>query len=107
MKFSKAVGTVLLLMVPFMTITGCVTGPQPVLEYALARVALESARTVEGPRHSPGYFHQAEESFRRGVELFEDRDYERAKAEFRRCRVAAERAENSARLIRAKSGEVF
>lgn len=100
---SKA-GIALLLL---LAIPGCVTAPQPVLDYALAKVALDSARVVEGARHSPGYFHQAEESYRKGVEFFEDRDYERAKAEFRRCRQAAEKAENSARLIRAKSGEVF
>lgn len=86
---------------------GCVTAPAPVDEYNLARAALESARAVESARHSPGYYHQAEESYRKAKILFEDREFEEAKIQFIKSRIAAEKAENSARLIRLKSGEVL
>ena len=87
--------------------SGCVTAPAPLDDYNLARAALESARVVEAARHSPGYYHQAEESYRKAKLYFEEREYEQAKIEFVRARVAAEKAENSARLIRMRSGEVL
>jgi len=87
--------------------TSCVTAPAPIDQYTLARAALESARVVEAARHSPGYYHQAEEAYRKAKLLYEERDYEHARAEFNLARIAAEKAENSARLIRMKSGEVL
>lgn len=88
-------------------LAGCVTSPAPVDDYTLARAALEAARVVEAARHSPGYYHQAEEAYRKAKLLFEEREYDRAREEFARSRIAAEKAENSARLIRMKSGEVL
>lgn len=88
-------------------LVGCVTSPPPIDEYALARAALEAARNVEAARHSPGFYHQAEESYRKAKLLYEEREYTDAKAMFLRARIAAEKAENSARLIRMKSGEVL
>lgn len=88
-------------------LAGCVTAPAPIDDYTLARAALEAARSVEAARHSPGFYHQAEESYRKAKLLFEEREYERAKEQFVRARIAAEKAENSARLIRMKSGEVL
>lgn len=88
-------------------LVGCVTSPPPIDEYTLARAALEAARLVEAARHSPGYYHQAEEAYRKARLLYEEREYEQAREQFIRARVAAERAENSARLIRMKSGEVL
>ena len=86
---------------------GCVTSPPPVDEYNLARAALEAARVVEAARHSPGYYHQAEEAYRKAKLLFEEREFGQCRDEFIRARVAAEKAENSARYIRMKSGEVL
>ncbi|MFN7728486.1 MAG: DUF4398 domain-containing protein [Bdellovibrio sp.] len=88
-------------------LAGCVTAPPPIDDYTMARAALEAARTVEAARHSPGFYHQAEESYRKAKLLFEEREFERAKEQFVRSRLAAEKAENSARLIRMKSGEVL
>lgn len=102
MNFSNLISVIMLGF-----LSACVIAPQPIEDYTLARVAVDAARSVEGARHSPGYFHQAEESYRKALQYFEDREYEKAKIEFRRARAAAERAENSARLIRARSGEVF
>lgn len=88
-------------------LVGCVTSPPPIDDYALARAALEAARSVEAARHSPGYYHQAEEAYRKAKLLYEEREYEDARNMFVRARIAAEKAENSARLIRMKSGEVL
>lgn len=85
----------------------CVNVPAPNEEYTLARAALEAARLVESARHSPGNYHQAEEAFRRAKTLYEEREYEEARSYFIKARNAAEKAENSARLIRFKNGEVL
>jgi hypothetical protein len=88
-------------------LSGCASAPDPIKEYTLARAAIEAARAVEAARYSPGNWHQAEESYRRGRILYQDHDFSAAKKEFDRARLAAERAENSARLIRQKNGEVL
>ena len=91
----------------FCFLTACVTTPPPVEEYTLARAAIDAAKAVESARYSPGFWHSAEESYRRAQTLFEDQDYVEARKEFVRARLAAEKAENSARLIRQKNGEVL
>jgi hypothetical protein len=96
-----------LILLTSIFLAGCVLAPPPLEEYAFAKVALESAKAVESARHSPGYFHQADESYRKAIKYFEDKDYELARKEFLHCRMAAEKAENSARLIRMKNGEVL
>lgn len=88
-------------------LVGCVTAPAPIDEYVLARAAIDSARAVEAARHSPGYWSQADEAYRRAKILYSDRDYDEARAEFNRARQAAEKAENSARWVRQKNGEVL
>ena len=98
---------ILLTVATFFWVVGCVTADPPLDDYNLARAALESARVVEAARHSPGYYHQAEESYRKAKLLFDEREYARAHEEFVKSRLAAEKAENSARLIRMKSGEVL
>lgn len=86
---------------------GCATTPPPVEEYTLARAAIEAAKAVESARYSPGYWHQAEESYRRAQSFYKEREFAEAKTEFVKARMAAEKAENSARLIRQKNGEVL
>lgn len=88
-------------------VAGCVLASPPVEEYAFARAAMDAARSVEAARHSPGYFHQAEDLYRRALQHYEERDFEDAKSDFVKCKSAAEKAENSARLIRMKTGEVL
>lgn len=85
----------------------CQTMPAPLEEYTLARAALEAAKSVQAPRHSSGYWHQAEDAYRKARIYYNDRDWGRAKFEFVRARIAAEKAENSARLIRQKTGDVL
>ena len=91
----------------FLVILGCQTVPAPIDDYSLARAAVDAARAVQAARLSPGYWHQAEEAYRKGRIYFDDRDYSRAKEQFVKARVAAEKAENSARLIRQKTGDVL
>lgn len=86
---------------------GCITAPPPVEDYALARAAIDAARAVESARHASGYWSQAEEAYRRAKLLYNDRDYAEARQEFIRARIAAEKAENSARWVRQKNGEVL
>lgn len=95
------------LTVCLFTLSGCVTASQPIEEYAFARAAVDAAKAVESSRYSPGYWHQADEAYRKAQILFQEREYSEAKKEFIRARVAAERAENSARLIRLRNGEVL
>jgi hypothetical protein len=85
----------------------CQSTPQPVEEYTLARAAMDAARAVQAPRHSPGYWHQADEAYRQGRLFFKDRDFSKAREAFLRAKLAAEKAENSARLIRQKTGDVL
>ena len=87
--------------------TGCQTAPAPVEDFAIARAALDAARAVQAARHSPGYWHQAEEAYRKGRILYNNREWAPAKREFLKAKVAAERAENSARLIRQKTGDIL
>lgn len=91
----------------FSVIVGCQTVPVPLEDYSFARAALEAARSVQAARHSPGHWHQAEEAYRKGRIYFEDRDFAKAKEQFIKAKIAAERAENSARLIRQKTGDVL
>ncbi len=88
-------------------LAGCQTAPAPIDDYSLARSAMESARAVQAARHSPGFWHQADEAYRKARILYRDREFMQAKQEFIKARVAAEKAENSARVIRQKSGDIL
>ncbi len=88
-------------------IVGCQTVPVPIEDYSFARAALDAARSVQAARHSPGFWAQAEEAYRKGRIYFNDRDYAKAKEQFIRAKWAAEKAENSARLIRQKTGDIL
>ncbi len=96
-----------ILFLLFTVLTACQTVPAPLEDYALARAAIDAARSVQAARHSPGYWHQAEEAYRKARVLYRERDYEGAAREFTRARLAAEKAENSARAIRQKTGDVL
>ncbi len=97
--------TQLLLWLVVLFAVGCQTGPIPQEEYVLARVALEAAREVQAPRHSPGYWHQAEEAYRKARLFYRDQRWDEARKEFIRARNAAEKAENAARLTRQRTGD--
>lgn len=96
-----------LLLISLLWWTGCQSVPPPVEEYTLARSAIEAAKSVQAARHSPGNWHQAEEAYRKARIFYNEQDWANARSEFVKARVAAERAENSARLIRQKTGDVL
>lgn len=85
---------------------GCV-GPAPVEDYALARTALDWAEVAGAPSSASGFWHKAEDSYRRGKKAFENREFGAAQKHFIRARDFAERAENQTRLKKFQSGEVI
>ncbi len=91
----------------FSVIVSCQTVPAPIEDYSLARAALDAARSVQAARYSPGNWHQAEEAYRKGRIYFNDRDFAKAQEQFIRAKAAAERAENSARAIRQRTGDIL
>lgn len=91
----------------FMACASCVHTEPPMLEYTLADTALKAAKAVQAVRYSPGNWHEAEEAYRQARILYNEREYEQAAELFNKARIAAEKAENSARLIRMRNGEVL
>lgn len=93
-----------LIYVVVLLLAACSTVP-PLDEYALARTALESARERDSARYAPSYWHYAEEAYRKAEQSFRSDEYEEADKLFREARRLAEKAENTARLQKYKSGE--
>lgn len=91
----------------FFLMVSCQTTPAPIEEWTLARAALEAAKSVHAAKYSPGFWHQAEDAYRKARILMKDEKYSEAKEEFNTARRAAEKAENSARIKRQQSGEVL
>lgn len=91
----------------YLSTAGCVHVAPPILEYTLADTAIKAAKAVQAVRYSPGHWHEAEEAYRQARILYNEREYEQAVGLFNKARVAAEKAENSARLIRLRNGEVL
>lgn len=75
------------------------------MDLVLAREAYNSATEVDAAKWSPANYHKAEESFRKGMLYYKQNAFKDAVNEFKVARVYAERAENSARVQRQKSGE--
>lgn len=86
-------------------LAGCTT-PVPLLDYSLARSAIEAAKNVEAVKYSPSHWHQASEYYRTATLLYKDGRYEEAKENFVQARAFAEKAENLTRLKRFKSGDL-
>lgn len=85
----------------------CVTAPAPNDDYVFAKLAIDYAKSVQAVKYSPGYWHQAEEFFRQAKILYSEREYLEAKNLFIKARLAAEKAENSTRLLRQKNGDIL
>ena len=95
------------LAVAFCLLTSCITATAPLEEYTLADIAIKAARTVQAVRYSPGNWNQAEEHFRQARILYNEREYDEARQLFIKAKLSAERAENSARLLRQQNGDVL
>lgn len=87
-------------------VAGC-AGPKPIEEYTLARTALQAAKVSGATSAAPGFWHRAEENFRKGQKAFDLNDNILAKEFFERAREYAEKAENAARLQSFRSGGGF
>ena len=98
---------ILLATLYFFFVVGCVTVPPPNEEYTLAKAAIDAAKAVQAARYSSGFWHQAEEFYRQAKILYNEREYAEAKYLFLSAKSSAEKAENSARLLRQKSGDVL
>jgi len=97
----------LLFLTGILSFTACVVAPVPIEDYALARAALAAAKAVDAAKYSPGHFHKAETAYKRAENLLQTKETDEAQLEFINARQWAEKAENSARLIRFKNGEVL
>lgn len=89
------------------SLVGCITAPPPNDEYTYAKLAIDYAKAVHAVKYSPGYWHEAEEYYRRAKILYSEREYEKASDLFKRARQSAEKAENSARLLKIKNGDIL
>lgn len=98
---------IIVFFISYFLILGCQTVEPPLEEWVLARAALDAAKSVQAAKYSPGYWHQAEESFKQARILYKEESFDEAKDEFLTARKAAEKAENSARLKRLQNGEVL
>ncbi len=87
--------------------TSCVTAAPPLKEYVLAKAAIDAAKSVQAARYSPGFWHQAEEYYRKAKIYYGDKEFELATQYFILARTSAEKAENSSRLLKQKSGDVL
>jgi len=75
------------------------------LEYTLARSAIEAAQNVEAVRYAAAYWHQAGEYYRSAKIQYSNGEYAEAKENFIAARNFAESSENLARLKKFKSGD--
>lgn len=99
----KRLGSILF----YLLFMGCQTVEPPLEEWVLARAAIDAAKSVQAAKYSPGFWHQAEESYKRARILYKEENFDEAKREFTAAKKAAEKAENSARLKRFQSGDVL
>ncbi len=99
MDFIKGIGIAFV-----MGCLGCAS-PPPILEYTLARTAVEAAREKESAKYAAGFWHRADEYYRKGEEAYKQSEYGDASKYFQKARVFAERAENSTRLKLFETGE--
>lgn len=88
-----------------LTASACVTS-FPVEDYTLARAAYESAKDAEALRYAPALWYNAEQAYREGQRAYKERRYGDAESSFKEAKVAAEKAENAARIARHQSGDL-
>jgi hypothetical protein len=95
------IGLLLLLIVSCSSVT------LPIQEYTLARSALEAAEQSDAERLTPLLFQQAQQLYKQAESHYKEREYEEARVLFIKSRKASEKAENTARIKKSKTGEVL
>lgn len=103
--FDKIKSSTVVVGLFFILALGCVNKEVPNTEYLLAESAYQSAVESDASRYAPNLYHKAERYFKRAIELYEDRRFEKAGQFFYKARGFAERAEDVARFKQFKSGE--
>ncbi len=87
-----------------LNLNGCV-GKPPKLQYTLAGTAIDYARQARAVQLAPSLWLEAEQVYRRAQNLYQQREYQKARRQFILARMLAERAENISRLKRFQAGE--
>lgn len=95
---------VTLLFILSLGVAGCASSP-PIEEYTIARTALRAAQESDAARYASGFWHNAEQHYRKGQKLFRLNDFALAKEHFDKAIDYAEKAENVTRLKKYQSGE--
>ncbi|MCB0389951.1 MAG: DUF4398 domain-containing protein [Bdellovibrionales bacterium] len=90
----------------FFTTISC-AGPKPIEEMVLAKVALDAAKESGAVSFAAGYWYRAEENYRKGENAIKSNYNYDAKEFFVQAKIYAEKAENSTRLKKFKSGEGY
>ena len=93
-----------LLLLSVGLLAACVSKP-PIVEYTLARSALDNAERVEANKYSPNNWQRAKEAFEKAQRELSDTDNDEARKSFIKARQWAEKAENQTRYNRFKQGE--
>ncbi len=86
-------------------LSSCVTVSIPVQEYSLAKAAYEAAVTAESAKYAPQLFYKAEKAYKRGEQLYKERDFEGARVQFVSSQKLSEKAEDESRVKQFNSGE--
>lgn len=80
-------------------------GTPPKEEYVLSLTALENARKAESNKLAPKLLYRADLFYEKALNLYEERNYSKAKEYFDKSRYYSENAELKARIIKYKKGE--
>lgn len=88
-----------------LSLSSCVTVSIPVQEYSLAKAAYEAAITAESAKYAPQLFYKAEKAYKRGEQLYKERDFEGARVQFVTSQKLSEKAEDESRVKQFNSGE--
>jgi len=80
-------------------------GPKPIKEYALSKSALSRAKIAGAESLSNGWYYKADTTFDQAVKAYDENDNLVARDLFIRSRRYSERAENSSRVQKFKSGD--
>ena len=86
-------------------LAACASAP-PYRDYVLAHTALKAARQSEAPSLAARQWQQAQALYRQGVNLYQNRKYDRAQKFFLNARRRAEQAENLSRLKKHRSDDL-
>jgi Domain of unknown function (DUF4398) len=94
-----------LVILTALLLVSCVTSQPNKMPGLLAKEAIEAAKTSGAPKLAPGLLFEAEQAYSRAVQHYVEREFDESTTEFHRARNLAEKAENTSRWARFKSGE--